>query len=526
MEMRETNQSTLEQPWLALQIFNFYRLCLIALLASVYSFDIGDTLLGDGKPDLFIITMLLYIIMSVMCLVATFVRKPAFNTQVTWQVFTDIVALTLLIHSSLFLMNTLAILMIASIAGGSILTAGRTSLLFAAVASLAILGERLYSNLVGYVSGGFEQAGILGAMFFAIAILGYALSRRIRHSEAIALQRGRDIAKLQMLNDYIVQHMRSGIIVVDSDDCVKLINPAAWHLLEQQARDEQKLQAISQPLLNRLSQWRKDSHKRQDNFKHSDNSMELFLQFIPLQQDDACHTVIFLDDSTRAAQQAQQMKLASLGRFTASVAHEIRNPLGAISHAGQLLAESEISSGDSRLVEIINENVDRMNRVIKNVLQLSRRTPPQMEKVSLDYWIDYFVGNYKKHHREPMNISVDIQTPELMVWVDSSQLYQVLTNLCDNGLRFSQLHSGEAVVTIRAAVKQETGQALIDVLDQGPGISEEIVGNIFEPFFTTDRSGTGLGLYLCKEICEANQAELSYIKSNSGACFRIVFHYP
>jgi two-component system, NtrC family, sensor histidine kinase PilS len=236
--------------------------------------------------------------------------------------------------------------------------------------------------------------------------------------------------------------------------------------------------------------------------------------------------------------------LASLGRLTASIAHEIRNPLGAISHASQLLGEAEnLGASDRRLLEIINNHSKRVNQIIENILQLSRRRPAAPEPVNLRQWLPQFIADYKtsKSNGNQLNIALqehgllahknrheydDTQEQQLAAKFDLSQLQQVLTNLCDNGLRYGSAQPGRPDLRIEIGLDSHQ-QPYIRVVDYGPGISDENRKHLFEPFFTTENTGSGLGLYICKELCEANQALIGYERTaQQESCFHIQLAHP
>jgi two-component system sensor histidine kinase PilS (NtrC family) len=223
------------------------------------------------------------------------------------------------------------------------------------------------------------------------------------------------------------------------------------------------------------------------------------------------------------------MKLASLGRLTASIAHEVRNPLGAISHAAQLMRESgDIGDADQRMLDIIQRHSRRVNGIIDNVLDLSRRRQADAELVDLSGWLEGFTRDYQQardcQDGKPARIELEKGSEVPRARFDTSQIEQVLVNLCDNGLRYSLEQTGSPRLTLRTGATADGERAIIDIQDYGPGISEDNRTSIFEPFFTTDKSGTGLGLYLARELCETNQAHLALLKQDGpGCCFRITF---
>ncbi len=515
------SQALNDYSWKTLQVFNGYRLCLVLVLAGLYL--LGRTGLGTLSPSFFVGLLYVYALFSILCLLAAKYRLLGFMQQVTMAVIGDLLLLAAMNYSSYFLGSILGILMSAAIAGGSILTGGRISLILALSGALALFGERLLASLQSLPHESFTQAGLLSATFAATAILGHVLSRRIRLSEALAKQQELDIKRLQQLNNDIVQRMRSGVLVADDSGCIYLFNHAAQQLLgEEHVRSGVSLQTLSSALANIVEAW-KQQEQAYVAFKNAEGR-DLATQIVRLHEPMETYLLIFLDDVSRMAQRAQQMKLASLGRFTASVAHEIRNPLGAISHAAQLLEESKALMGDDkRLLRIIRENGERMNIIIKNVLQLSRRQQAEPMQFLLVPWLKKYIQHYCEQQRDDVIIHHETEQENMQVWMDPSQLQQVLTNLFDNGLRYSRHETGEAILWVKAALSQERGEAFIDIYDKGPGVDDANRYRLFEPFFTTNRAGTGLGLYIAREICEANKARLEYHPQERGSCFRIVF---
>ena len=224
----------------------------------------------------------------------------------------------------------------------------------------------------------------------------------------------------------------------------------------------------------------------------------------------------------------QQSKLASLGRLSASIAHEIRNPVGAMSHAGQLLAESEaLTHDDLRLTEIIRTNSERVSHIIDNVLQLSRRESSRPELLALGPWLNEFANEFSRtlELREG-EISVLGVPDDLAVRMDPSHLRQILWNLCDNAVKYAS-EAGGILVELQAGRTSQNGRPYLEVLDRGHGVDPATIDKIFEPFFTDKHGGTGLGLYISKELCELNRAVLSARpRTGGGSVFRIVFADP
>jgi two-component system sensor histidine kinase PilS (NtrC family) len=306
---------------------------------------------------------------------------------------------------------------------------------------------------------------------------------------------------------------------------VRLTNRAALQLLEQPDADEgASLAQISPELTGALVRWQEDPKSETPPLRGTVSGQPLRASFAPVGEAGA-GTIITIQDSSVLTRRAQREKLVSLGRLTASIAHEIRNPLGAISHASQLLGESpELTSADRRLTEIINANSLRLNAIIENVLQLSRPNVYQPRGVRLQACVNEFAEEFRQHHGLGEDrLEVHFDSADIRVNIDPKQVHQVLNILCDNALTHgAQDHP--ARIQIRGGRSADTGAPYLDVIDNGPGVPSEVADQIFEPFYTSHHKGTGLGLYIAKELSAGNQAELNYLpRPEGGSCFRLLF---
>ena len=512
--------------WRPLRYFNMYRATLSGLIITLAFFGIAPRYFGQADSDLFWITAVAYFAFSVVCSLSIQLRWGSFQLQVVAQVFGDIVAITLMMHASGGVVSGFGTLLVVAIAGGSILTEGRIAILFAAIASLAVLFQQIYAWLFHPFSGTtYSQAGMLGITFFATAFLAYVLAKRVRASEALATKRGIDLANLAQLNEHIIQRMQSGVLVLDEDGRVRLLNGSARQLLALSANlAGEPLARVSPELLELEEKWRGDEEHTSQMFQPLNSPVDVMASFSRLGRDGSRGSLIYLEDASAMRQRAQQLKLASLGRLTASIAHEIRNPLGAISHAGQLLGESpKLVENEKRLTEIIDENCHRMNAIVENILQLSRRKDAVREQVDLAAWLVTFVDDFKIHKNvnESRVRLEQTSADDASVRIDASQLHQIVWNLCENGLR----HAGDPPeLVIRTGIRPGTRRPYVEVQDNGEGVPKGIADNLFEPFFTTQATGTGLGLYIARELCEINQASLNLVEgAPGGGCFRITF---
>lgn len=516
--------------WKPLRLLTFYRLILAGLLTTL-AFSIPDsTALGIHYPNIYRIGCIGYLGFGLLAGFTARLRQPGYELQATTQILVDIGVLTLLMFASNGPASGLGILLLVSIAAGSILMPGRMAFLFAAVATLAVMGEQLYSTLLDPSArpDDFTQSGFLGLALFATAGLTYLLARRIHESEALARRRGMDIANLAKLNALIVQRLQAGIIVTDHRNQVRLINETARKLLEAPGTEaNQPLTDLSPALHERLQSWRRHPDSEPSLLENIPESRSLLPHFTLLDTADGPGSLIFLEDTASMARQAQQMKLASLGRLTASIAHEIRNPLGAISHATQLLNESDaLSDDDRRLVTIIGSHTRRVNAVVENVLQLSRPGTSLPQQIRLQDWLQQFVDEFSHSGIcRPEQIGYAVTTDDLEVYIDPSLLHQIVWNLCLNAINHGQRQNGSTLqIRLEGSRSGSAGTVCLDIIDNGPGVPGDMTDKIFEPFFTTGRSGTGLGLYISREICESNQAHLEYLPAaGGGSCFRIRF---
>jgi len=470
---------------------------------------------------------------ALFCWVHFFIARyiqPGHNIQAAFIVLVDIFFISLMEYSNNTDSISLSILLMVTVAAGSILTVGRLALFFAAVASIAVLYRSIFSALTDHTLQGqdFMQNGLLGITFFVTSYLAQRLSSLLRESEAIVKKHVEDLANLEKLNHHIIQRMRTGIMVVNNDNTVVMINDACWKLFRMTSPETNlKLQSISPVIAEQLSKWRLNPLYRGTPFKSANRGPDVHAHFTPLKMANNDAVLIFVDDNTRMAQQAQQLKLASLGGLTANIAHEIRNPLGAMSHAAELLSESpDLGKEDIRLTEIIQQHGKRMNKIIENILQLSRKKQTQPELINLEDWLPPFIEEFTATLPEHANIHINIEHSPVEFRADTSQIHQILSNLLINGLRYNKQQTGSNDVWLNAGTLLQAEQPYIDIIDKGPGIPEDQINKIFEPFFTTDNAGTGLGLYISKELCEANQARLDYIPFKQGSCFRITFTHP
>jgi two-component system sensor histidine kinase PilS (NtrC family) len=515
-------------------IYNVYRLVLALILLISFYFRVPTSPLGSIDASLFLNICIFYTGFNILTLVVPLLRLPAHieGLQRSAVFIIDILTLALISYTCGGVDSGMAHLMIVPIAAGSILFGIRMSTFYAAIATIAAI----YSEVLGYLSTSsgesyYVQAGLLGFTLFATSLSLQYLGGRIRQKDVITHAQAASIRSLQEINQQIIERMQTGIVVVDQEAQVLNFNDSARKLLSDPAQAQDLLDedlVLPPILLDQLRDWQLDHGQRAQPFRVVENGREVQANFTWLQGEPDSSILIFLEDHTQLSSRAQHLKLMALGRLTASIAHEVRNPLGAISHASQLLEESpSITGADQRLLGIINTHTKRVNAIIQNILDLSRHRQEVPEIIDAGAWIADFTARLANSYPHPIDVDLDIGPDPVNIRFNTSQLEQLLTNVCDNGLRYSRAHTGHARIAMRVAKHPFTGLPMLDVLDDGPGVATEKQEQIFEPFFTTEPSGTGLGLFICREICEANQAQIFFRRAdNDRSCFRIIFAHP
>ncbi|MFM7785310.1 MAG: sensor histidine kinase [Gammaproteobacteria bacterium] len=515
-----------------LRVYSYYRLALAALLLLMFAALRGTETGALMQRGLYLGTAVSYAVLNAIVLALVLARRRTPRPRKVFALLVlDIATLVVITHASGGINSGFAVLLMVTVGAGAVMVPGQIATLVAAVASIGVLAEALYVVVQRDqpVSGVFS-AGVLGALLFASSLLVQGLAGRLARSQALAQQRAGEVLELQRVNQLIVQRMLTGILFIDAEDRIRVANGSAARLLglPESVLGESGAE-LPATLAEALHTWRAQPDWVLPPIRPREDGPSVRLSFARIQAPAGDGTLVFAEDFTQITQQAQQLKLASLGRLTASIAHEIRNPLGSISHAAQLLRESpELPREDRRLVEIVIGNAQRTNEVVETVLTLSRGRLPQPERTALSPWLAAFVAEYHPQtNTVTPRIEVSVEPETLEVSMDLAHLRQVMQNLCDNGLRYSLRETGQATLALRASVDPESGLAALDVIDRGPGVPEESVDAIFEPFFTTETSGTGLGLYLSRELCEANRVRIEYRREpQGGSCFRLVFPHP
>ena len=521
-----------ELAWRVLGLLNLYRLVVPSVLVALSLLASRPQLLGAASPTLYFLTLVGWFATGVVCIGLLKTRWPSLQAQAFIHVAFDIVAVTALLVTSGGAGSGAGLLLILPVAGVSLLLPKRIATTIGAIAALCVLGQQIMLSLSGVSdSSDLTQAGLLGGVILIAALVVAPLAGRLRESEALVRQRDLDLANLADLSQYIVERLRESLVVVDEQDRIRLINESARQILGGDAKANALLGEVSPRLLYLLAMWRQNAPAPETvggNLLAVDGLREVRPHFAPLGQGQPPPVLIFLEDLTALDDRIHQSRLAALGRLSASIAHEIRNPVGAISHAAQLLREDAgLSDANRRMSDIIQANTERVSTIIGNVQQLARRESTRPERMPLAEWVADFVQEFTSTGgHEQGQLAAEAPDPDLEVRVDPSHLRQILWNLCENAFRYS-VKSPEDRVDLRIGRLAGSNRPYLEVLDRGPGIDSTISDRIFEPFFTSRASGTGLGLFIARELAQCNRALLVYEpRTGGGSTFRIVFADP
>jgi two-component system sensor histidine kinase PilS (NtrC family) len=511
-----------DTTWRTLAIFCAYRVVLAILVGGAFMFLNRFFNFGIQTPSAVVPTAISYTIASILLLVPARLREPSLMLQVTAGVIVDVLAIVMLMHASGGVRSGLGVLLLVSLAAAGLITRGGLAFFHAAMAALAVLLEQTF-QMWRYDAGvhDFVQAGLTSAAFFATAGLATTLARYARTSEEIAEERKIDLANLSQINELVIRDMQDGILVIDGQGKIRQSNPRALQLLGPLPPGRAATIADFAPeIATLLEAWRKGSETTFMQVRSPRMAGELQVHFVPIGAGDPAPTVIFIEDVGRMRAQAQQMKLVALGRLTASIAHEIRNPLSSIGHAAELLEEDrDLPEAEQRLLEIIRGNVHRLDRIVQEVLYLNRRDRAHPEAIDASVYLAHFAKEFSGTEKVPVgSLDVQVRTAQRL-WFDRQHLDQVLWNIVRNAWRHGRRLPGS--VRIVVSPSPAPGRLTLDIHDDGMGVASETQAHLFEPFFTTEAQGTGLGLYIARELCEGNGARVEYVEGSGGGHFRI-----
>jgi len=514
-------ESFSETRWKSLRYFNLYRLAVAALLFfSALFYPAAFPVLTPHQGPLHLVLAGGYLLSTILSAVVAYAWRQHASTQITVSVFADVLVMTLLIHVGGGLGSGFGSLLLVTLAGAGLVGQGRLVIFYAALATLAVLFEQSYRGLQNDLdAAAFFHAGVFSTAFFAVAISARLLARRVLANEELARRRGVDLKKQTLVSQRVIEEMQEGVLVLSGDARVAQSNPRARRLLAAGESSELGLRECSPELAEAFYDWCRERGDAAVLVQVPASGSHLRARFVATTTGDS-DVLVFLEDMSRLQEQARQIKLAALGRLTASIAHEIRNPLSAIRHAGELMREERRGELYERLLRILLDNTQRLERIVSDVLELGRRDRVYSEVIDLRQLLPAFVEQWSARE----HLATDVVRLQVCgtasICFDRSHLHQVLWNLLSNALRHSRRATGS--VRLLVADGKAAGQVELHVVDDGDGVADDLREQIFEPFFTTHHRGTGLGLYIARELCEANEARLDLLGRGEGADFRIL----
>jgi two-component system sensor histidine kinase PilS (NtrC family) len=522
--------------WRVIGLLSLYRLLVPLVLLSMQNLAGPGLGLATARPSLFISACIAYFTAAVLLVIARRLHWSSLRIVALVNASVDAIAIGFILYASGGVASGLGILLVVPVFALTILAGPRDALLITAVAALAVLLQQGFVGLTGTsAAADYIGAGVYGAVLFLVALVLRPVGSRLRESEALVRRQELDLANMAQLSQYIVQHLRESLLVVDAQDRIRLINESAAAILgDENAYPDALIGEACPRLLYLLESWRQRAGgagataSTDQTFVAADGARLISAHFAPLGTANPGPVLIFLEDTSLIEEKVQQSKLAALGRLSASIAHEIRNPVGSMSHAGQLLGEStKLGEDDRRLTEIIRSNAERVSAIIENVQRLARREPPRLEWLPLLPWTQDFHHEFCQTMQWPAGrLTMIAETPEVEVRVDPDQLRQIVWNLCENALRHAVRDSPDQSIEIRCGRMQGSARPFLEVADRGTGVASEHVERIFEPFYSGGH-GTGLGLFLARELALANGATLLFEpRAGGGSIFRLVFADP
>lgn len=522
--------------WSAMRWYSVSRVVLAALLlVASWGYD-GRVLIDISDVGRFRSIAFVYLVLGIGYLATIRWGRPQFRPLRDLQLLTDLVAIVLLMSVAGGIRGGLGVLVVASVAAAAVISNARTAALYAAAGTLALLAE---TGVRSWRAGALDAsdsllAGLFGIACFLVAMAVSSLARRLSQQEALAWRRGEDLRNQLAVTQRVIAELDIGVMVVTAHGKVRTMNRAAQKMVglpgdpfERAHGRAPTLDHVLGPAWRGLQalylNWREQSGGRpyQGEFAPApaptavpgEPRPNLRVRFMRARDSDDSDAVLLIEDMHELELRAQQLKLASMGRLSASIAHEIRNPLAAIRHANGLLAERLSEPTLRRLARIIEDNTVRIDRTIEDVLSLSRRDRSGDESIDMVRFLPAFAAEFTRQAGvEPERVVVSVRSTRPLLF-DSSHLRRVLANLVGNALRYSSTAPG--AVSIEWA--EARGDRLeLRIADDGPGMSDEALRHAFEPFFTTEGRGTGLGLYLARELCGANGAGIRYERGRSG----------
>jgi two-component system sensor histidine kinase PilS (NtrC family) len=497
-----------------IKYLNAFRV--IIALALIFAFSSDLMLIAEARenPAFTLMVLASYLVLAGGLVAATTtarVKKHCYGLA-RLSLLIDILFLSLAYVLFGGLESGLGVLLIFISAAAAILLPLKLALFIASLATIIIVDEAMIMSVgeSGY-SENLVSAGFYGITNLLTAVLVHLLAFWARDYRLIAEHQQRRLTRLEQINELIIRRMRGGVLAVDQAGQIQMMNESAWFLLGSPSSSDRILEQVSPELHDALRNWRKSPGGDTMPLTLNASQAQVVPKFVTLPGEHDIRVLIFLEDNDVVAQRALELSNSSLAKLSGSIAHEIRNPLAAANHAAQLLAESKaLDDADRRLVSIITKQSRRMNDIVENILQLSRREKSRPDLFELGPWLEEIIAEFETAHASRnLTVECDLHEGTTLVMFDRSQLQQVIWKMLENAVDHGSDGNGKLEIAMRMVRDDPSGYCIVSVENGGPGIPEQHLEHIFEPFYTTRQQGSGLGLYVARQLCEANQAEIT-----------------
>ena len=496
--------------------YTLYRLLIVTGLIIIFQL-ISEQLNADyNQPVLYFYTLIAYCAASLIQFLLFKFYPQQIDRQLIILFVVDVIALGLLTFSLGAPNLNISLLYVITVFSAAILLPKKVSLVITLLAVISLIYQQFFSSFFVYNNlSTIGNSALLAFLFFVMYGIGQVAVKHFKILENISFRQSQALYQLQNINRYILEQIDDGYLVLDENYHVVLSNPAACTLLgiPPLFAHEQLPLAKTQPDLFELLRFDPLEDGEQFIFESQLSTYNVHIKVQRLIVPHQALILLRLQDVQQLNQQVQQLKLAALGQLSASIAHEIRNPLAAIVQANELYIGSE-SEQQHLLQKMISKQSKRINDIIEDTLRMARNDTTHPMLIELDSFLSHLLTEDLSDVQHQIRLEM---AEKVIVQFDPKQLTQVLINLIRNALR----HNDPDVDQIVLSVRMVQAEVFIDVIDFGNGIEKRDISQLFKPFFSTEIKGTGLGLYLSHSLCEANHAKLSYVEQQKGACFRI-----
>ena len=495
------------------RLYSFFSLGIALLFLGFYLYEEQLQWWQPVAPKLLPLALSGYLTLAISAIIATRKTRKVEPDQLLPYFMSDILFFGFLLLYLTPKQTDISAIMFITVGLGNFLVSKQYGFLLAAMATLMVLSHGfVYPQ--NQMTDKFLTGSFISIGFFIEAAIIQSLKTGINEARSSAKETQSQLLTASKINDIIIDRMQTGICVINNSGKILSLNRSA----KERMSPNEIGNNISAEIFERMKVWQEHQLQNDEALNIKIENGAQFSVMISFAEINDTTTLIFIEDKDTVARRANQFKLESLARMAASIAHEIRNPLNAVSHAAQLIQDNpNLDTDDARLCDIIVNQSTRMDGIIQNVLQISKRRTTEPQWLNLDTWISKFTNDFIEQN----NVAFQLSSIPMKIRFDPSQLHQVLWNISSNSIRYGNANKENPILI---EFKQLPQRASIQIMDNGAGITEQELKYLFEPFHTTSAKGTGLGLYLVKELCEANHAEIRFHnRLNGGACFEILF---